>query len=198
MFCKEHGIPWKVHQQLGDLKRLDFVFYTYKTDSIKGQKREGRGIGVTLTARMETSIVKKFQVFLKNSDNKTELLKMLAINITKIPASIVEIMATHLEEVISKNLDADLSALQPCNHEEAGTRLLLQALNASKSGFKRLLIVTVDTDVVVLVLCHFFTLISRTCGSRSVPERIGDGFPFIYMRKHGNRRCAKHCTFDSL
>ena len=158
VFCKEHGIPWKVHQQLGDLKRLDFVFYTYKTDSIKGQTRERRGIGVRLTARMETSIVKKFQVFLKNSDNKTELFKMLAINITKIPASIVEIMATHLEEVLSKNLDADLSALQPCNHEEADTRLLLQALNASKSGFKRLLIVTVDTDVVVLALCHFFNL----------------------------------------
>ena len=26
-----------------------------------------------------------FQVFLKNSDNKTELFKMLAINITKFP-----------------------------------------------------------------------------------------------------------------
>ena len=83
---------------------------------------------------------------------------MLAINITKIPANIVEIMATHLEEVLSNNFDADLSALQPCNHEEADTRLLLHALGASKSEFKRLLIVTVDTDVVVLVLCYFFNL----------------------------------------
>ena len=30
-------------------------------------------------------ISKMFQVFLKNSDNKTELFKMLAINITKFP-----------------------------------------------------------------------------------------------------------------
>ena len=43
-------------------------------------------------------------------------------------------MATHLEEVLSNNLKADLSALQPCNHKEANTRLLLHALNASKSN----------------------------------------------------------------
>ena len=35
-------------------------------------------------------------------------------------------------------------------------RVLLNALDTSKSGFKRLLIVTVDTDVVALALCHFF------------------------------------------
>ena len=46
--------------------------------------------------------------------------------------------------------------LQPCNHEEADTRVLLHALDASKSEFKRLLIVTADTDVVALALCHFF------------------------------------------
>ena len=67
-------------------------------------------------------------------------------------------MPTHLEEVLSDNLDADLFALQPCNHEEADMHLLLHALDASKSGFKRLLIVILDTDVFVLALCHFFTL----------------------------------------
>ena len=64
-------------------------------------------------------------------------------------------MATHLEDVLS-NFDADLSALQPCNNEQLDTRLLLHALDASKSGFKRLLIVTVDTDLVALALCHLF------------------------------------------
>ena len=154
-YCLEK-ISWKVQQQLSGLKRLDFVFGTYKTDSIKEQTREERGIGVRIPVRKETPIANKFQVFLKTSDNKAELFKMLAINITKVPASIVEIMATHLEEVLSNNLDADLSALQPCNH--ADTRLILHALDASKSGFKRLLIITVDTDVLILALCHFFNL----------------------------------------
>ena len=108
-YCSQE-IPLKVQQQLGDLKRLDFAFDTYKKDSIKGQTRERHGICVTVSRRKETPFVKKFQVFLKNSDNKTELFKMLAINITKIPLNIVEIMATHLEEVLSNNLDADLYA----------------------------------------------------------------------------------------
>ena len=86
--------------------------------------REGREIGVRISVRKETPIAKKSQVFLKNSEIKTKLFKILAIRITKIPANIVEIMATHLEEVISNNLDGDLSAFQPFNHEETDTSLL--------------------------------------------------------------------------
>ena len=33
-YCSEE-VPWKVQLQLSDLKRLDFVFDTYKTDSIR-------------------------------------------------------------------------------------------------------------------------------------------------------------------
>ena len=86
-----------------------------------------------------------------------QLFKMLAISITKIPANIVESWINRLEEVLSSNLDANLSALQPCNHEEADTHLLLHAFDASKSGFKWL-IVAVDTDVAVLALCNFLNL----------------------------------------
>ena len=68
---------------------MDFVFDTYKTASIKWQTREGHRIGVRISVRKETPIAKKFQVYLKNSDNKTELFKMLAINTTKILANIV-------------------------------------------------------------------------------------------------------------
>ena len=55
---------------------MDFVFDTYKTDCIKGQKRERRGIGVRISVREETPIAKKLQVILRNSDKKTELLKI--------------------------------------------------------------------------------------------------------------------------
>ena len=53
-------------------------------DSIKEQTREGSGVGIRISVRTETPIAKKFQVFLKNNDNKTGLFKMLSINITKI------------------------------------------------------------------------------------------------------------------
>ena len=83
---------------------------------------------------------------------------MLAINMTKIPKNMLEIMENNLEEVLSDNLDTDLSPLQPCNHTEGDTRILLHALGDSKSGFKWFLIVTVATDVFVLVLCYFSNL----------------------------------------
>ena len=107
-------------------------------------------------------------------------------------------MGTHLEEFLSNNLDADISALKPCDQKEADLRLLLHALDASESGFKRLLTVTVDTYVLHWLCVTSSTWILRSCGSRLVPEKIADGFPFIYMRKHCTRRCVKHCHFGSL
>ena len=95
---------------------------------------------------------------MKNNDNKTELFKLLAVNITQIHSNVVDVIATHLEEVLSNNTNIDVSTIQPCNHEEADTRLLLHVLHASKNGFKKQLIVTVDTDVVVLAIHHFFSL----------------------------------------
>ena len=52
-YCSKE-IPWKVQQLFGYLKRLDFVFDTYKTDSIIGKTRAGRGIGVRISVRRKT------------------------------------------------------------------------------------------------------------------------------------------------
>ena len=156
-YCAEE-IPLKIRQHLSGLKRIDFVFDTYKDDSIKGQTREAPVDGVRIAVRKETPLVTKFQSFLRNNENKTELFKLLAVNIANIPSSSVEILATYLEDVLSNNPNVDVSAIQPCNHEEADTRLLLHALHASNNGFQKLLIVTVDTDVVILAIHHFFSL----------------------------------------
>ena len=40
------------------------------------------------------------------------------------------------------------------NHEEADTRFILHAINAVQVGYGRLMIVSPNTDVLVL-LCHF-------------------------------------------
>ena len=42
--------------------------------------------------------------------------------------------------------------MSPCNHEEADTRLLLHAADAAKQGYRKIMIQTVDTDVVVLAI----------------------------------------------
>ena len=47
------------------------------------------------------------------------------------------------------------AALDPCSHEEADTRMLLHAAHAAANGHARIMIKTVDTDVVVLAIACF-------------------------------------------
>jgi len=42
-----------------------------------------------------------------------------------------------------------------CSHKEADTHLLLRAVDAVQKGHRKLLICTVDTDVVVLAIAKF-------------------------------------------
>ena len=48
--------------------------------------------------------------------------------------------------------------MSSCNHEEADTRLLLHAADAGKCGFEKVMLQTVDTDVVVLAIATFHDL----------------------------------------
>jgi len=50
---------------------------------------------------------------------------------------------------------ADMTSLSPCTHEEADTRLFLHAADVVRDGCKRVLIRSVDTDVVVLAVAKF-------------------------------------------
>lgn len=68
------------------------------------------------------------------------------------------IISTVHESVVSSNMNHNLDGLQPCSHEEADTRILLHVKDAMNSGFKDVMIRTVDTDVVVLAVAHFQNL----------------------------------------
>eukprot|EP00112_Aurelia_sp_Birch-Aquarium-sp1_P020665 Seg5381.3 transcript_id=Seg5381.3/GoldUCD/mRNA.D3Y31 product="hypothetical protein" protein_id=Seg5381.3/GoldUCD/D3Y31 len=53
---------------------------------------------------------------------------------------------------VLSNTPRETPDLSSCNHEEADTRLLLHAADAAKQGYKKIMIQTVDTDVVVLAV----------------------------------------------
>ena len=52
---------------------------------------------------------------------------------------------------IPRNLDG----LSPCTHEDADTRLLLHAADCAQYGHKKVMLRTVDTNVVVLSTAIF-------------------------------------------
>ncbi len=87
------------------------------------------------------------------------------------------------ERTASTTRRCDISRLQS-NHEEADTRLVLHSAEAVSAGFERVLVISRDTDV-MLLLVHFIAgkaaevwMISGTAKSRkcyaihSVSEKL--------------------------
>ena len=51
------------------------------------------------------------------------------------------------------------SDLSPCTHKEADTRRLLHAADATKCGLTKIMLWTVDTDVVVITVSTFYHVV---------------------------------------
>ena len=56
------------------------------------------------------------------------------------------------ERVLCVPPQQDIHSLAPCSHEEADTCMLLHVAHAAQHGHSRMLVRTVDTDVVVLAV----------------------------------------------
>ena len=65
-------------------------------------------------------------------------------------------ISTYNEDVISSS-DVDKDGLAPCKHEEGDTQVLLHAAHATKKGYKKVMIRTVVTDIVVLLFLTYKT-----------------------------------------
>ena len=142
-----------VSKQLLNAQRVDIVWDVYVQDSLKSTTRQKRGKGVRRRVSAATSLPKKWKDFLREDDNKTELFKFLSQQAVHLPTSEGKVIyATDGVNVLSTLVDTDLQNLAPCSHEEADTRLLLHARDAALKGYRKLIVRTVDTDVVVLAI----------------------------------------------
>ena len=139
-------------------KRFDLIFDVYSLSSLKQTERERRGDhDARYIVRADTAIPPSFaKAILRNSRSKTELFEMIACEFVQ-TASDKELYATKGSSVLSSRSPADVSNLSPCNKEDADCRVFLHVKDAS-SIFKKIQIVTVDTDLVVIGLSVFFDL----------------------------------------
>ena len=65
----------------------------------------------------------------------------------------MEVITTSGVDVLSPS-PVEREGLTACNHEEADTRIFIHVKHASARGLKKVLISTVDTDVVVLAIAY--------------------------------------------
>ena len=149
---KSFFLPY-VLKQLDSVKRVDVVWDAYKEDSLKKATREKRGSGQRRKVSANTRIPSDWKGFLRVDANKSELFRFLSEYVISqsIPEG-KEIYATFDEKVLCSSRRTQLSILEPCNHEEADTRLMVHVTDASFCGLQRILIRTNDTDVVVLAI----------------------------------------------
>ena len=91
-----------------------------------------------------------YQQFLRIDANKRELFAFLVNHITHLETT-KHLITTNGSEVVCKP-QWDTSHLAPCDHEEADTQMILHFADVVKEGFRKILLRTVNTGVVVLAV----------------------------------------------
>ena len=173
-------IPY-LTRKFESVSRLDLVWDRYLSDSLKAATRAKRGAGIQRRVVGDAAIPRNWQNFLRVDSNKTELFAFLSNALLR---SFVQedkqLVVTSDMEVFSKPPLPDRSSIAPCTHEEADSRMLLHVAHAAKNGHHKMMIQTVDTDVVVLAVAVAQTL---------QPEdelwlAFGTGKNFRYLAAH--------------
>ena len=129
------------------MSRLDVVFDVYLENYLKKQHQGAPWRRITKTCQ------RNWKSFLRHSENKTKLFSFLAKYGHHHLRLISKTVVFTLGSSILCSPDQDTSNLEPCNHEEADTRIFLHMKDgAERQGLRRVFIYTVDTDVVVLAI----------------------------------------------
>ena len=136
-------------KQLEAVDRLDIVWDIYVQDSLKSTTRSKRGKGSRRRVQPTTRVPTNWHEFLRVDYNKTELFAYLADQSISSSDS-KQIVSTKGESAICNQDRFDMTSVAPCKQEEADTRILLHAKDVVMQGYERILIRTVDTDVIVL------------------------------------------------
>ena len=151
--CKKYGS-----------QRLDLVFDRYRTDSVKSGTRSQRGAGKIknavrrqITGR-DTKLPKDLDSFFTIGANKADLERFLAEEFTtwqnQFPG-IELIIAGGFENptTASSSIGRDLSCLES-DQEEADSRIILHCTELAGHDYDRVIILSIDTDVLVMLLHH--------------------------------------------
>ena len=138
-YVANHLVPYLQSQISPQVTRMDAIWDNYPENNLKSITHQRRGIGPrTRIGDGQTRIPKHdwSSGFLKNTENKKELFPFLSKQIIKSDMKGVLLLSTNLENVLS-NRTYDVSALQPCNHAEADTTILLLLAHAAQHGHRK-------------------------------------------------------------
>ena len=137
-------------KQLQNVQRLDVVWDEYVHGSLKAYTRSTRVKGSRRHVESSNAVPKNWIEFLRNDDNKTELFSFLSLKITNLETE-GQIIVTHHKDVLCSQ-PRNTTGLAPSTHEDADTRMFLHISDAVNHGYGRVMVRTVDSDVLVLAI----------------------------------------------
>ena len=147
-----------ITKSLENVQRVDLAWDEYIPNSLKACTREKRGTGARMRVLPSVIVPRNWQDFLRSDDNKKELFTFLSEQAMTIVIEGKQIVATHGTKVLCSPPLMVGSALSPCSHEEADTRMMVHVADAVGNGHKSIMIRTADTDVVVLAVAAVATI----------------------------------------
>ena len=128
------------------------IWDRYLPDSTKSSTREKRGRGIRIQVLPPTLMPSNFKKFLLVAD-KVRLFAFLAGQLAQLHVE-GKLIITTIDNTAHTSLQIPYPAdmITPCNHEEANSCLLLHAAHCLATGHERIIVTTVDSDVVVLAI----------------------------------------------
>ena len=123
--------------------------------TLKELTRLHRGSGCVLKS-LDKSATKKWNNFFREAKNRIELFNFLTEKMTtmEIPEN-KEIFITSEDRVVCKRTENEMPQ---CNHEEPNTRIIIQVEDSLQRGTNTIMIHIVDTNIIVLLIGHFYAL----------------------------------------
>ena len=145
------------------------------TQRIVSKPQADRGSGVRQRVAADNKLPRNWKEFLRVDQNKQELFKYLAECVTSIDVE-KQVISTYGKQVLSiiPIPCNTIGRLVPCSHEEAGTRMLLHAADAAQCGYTKIILRTVDTDVLVLAVA-FVEKLQELQGDERIELWVGFG-----------------------
>src|SRR6218665_1146320 len=142
-------------------RRNDIIFDVYKENSLKMYTRLIRGKGSRRKVTSQCKMPKNWPNFLQNEDNKKELCPFLDDRLKEADPQNLVFLSKEDGAIGLTNVDAcsHLTMNLSCNHEEAGTRLIVHVHRAIKhSAIKTVAVLSNDVDIVVIAVAVFADL----------------------------------------
>ena len=175
-YANDAFVPYMV-DELSKVSRVDIVWDIYQPDILKGTTRKIRGTGTRRIVHASTRIPGNWQSFLRNDENKQELFRVLATKCVHYEtADEKEIYSTFEDEVLGSSNSVVSSVVNPCSHEEADTRIFVHVNEIAQRGHSKVMVRTVDTDVVIIAIAHFLDI-----GLQELWITFGTGKNFRYV-----------------